>query len=118
MPLPATFLELPTISAVQAAGTGFRLVGPSLDQIEGVATSPDGPWEKASISIEEGHEVLSLGAPMTGSACFLRLFGWPDLVLAVKWPPRVQASAPVPNLPQPSPMPQVEAPKIASAPGL
>jgi hypothetical protein len=87
VPLPATFLDLPTIIAVQAAGPGLRLAGPSLDQIEAVAPSPAGPWEKARIDIEEGHEVLTLNAPGAGGLCYLRLFGWEELVLSVKLPP-------------------------------
>ena len=95
LPLPAAFLDLPTINAVQAAGTGLRLLGPSLDQIEVVAASPDGPWQKASITIEEGHEVLAMTAPITSTSCYLRLFGWADLVLAVKLPPPTTAAMPL-----------------------
>ncbi len=51
------------------------------------------------MTIQGGREVAELTAPLTGDKCFIRLFGWSDLVLAVKVPPlasRVQASQPVP----------------------
>jgi hypothetical protein len=86
IPLPPTFLELPTIGAVQMEAAGFRLTGESLDQIEAVAANPGGPWEKTSISIEEGREVTQSSLPLVGDTCFLKLFGWDDLVLTVKFP--------------------------------
>lgn len=86
-PLPTTFLELPTIAAVQAVPDGFRIEGQSLDQIEAVAAAPGGPWEPSRIAIEAGHEVASIAAPLTGAACYLKLFGWSDLVLTLKVPP-------------------------------
>ncbi len=61
--LPPTFLELPTISAIRAEDTGFRLTGQSLDQIEALAAAPDGPWEKAAVTIEGGREKAELVAP-------------------------------------------------------
>lgn len=86
LPLPATFLDLPAIVAVQRTPTGSRLIGPSLDPIEALAPSPAGPWEKALVAIEEGHESIDLASPLPGGQCFVRVFGWPELVLTLKFP--------------------------------
>lgn len=86
LPLPATFLDLPTIASVQRTTAGTRLIGPSLDAIEALAPSPAGPWEKASVAIEEGRESIDLAAPFQGGQGYLRVFGWPDLVLTLKFP--------------------------------
>ncbi len=87
IPFPVTFLDLPTITSVQAAPPGLRLAGPSLDQLEAVAARPEGPWEPASVRIEEGRETLKVASPPEGNACYLKVFGWPDLVLTLKFPP-------------------------------
>jgi hypothetical protein len=92
--LPATFLDLPAIGAVQQTATGFRLTGTSLDQIEAVAPSRDGPWEKAGLTIEDGREVAEFKTPLTGNTCFLRLFGWDDLAVAVTFPPPLKPPTP------------------------
>jgi len=112
MPLPPTFLELPTIGAIQVEPAGFHLSGQSLDQIEALAASPDGPWEKTTVTIEEGHEVAELAAPLTSSTCFIRLFGWPDLPLSVKLPapPATPRPAPKPDAAPPPPAPPVANP--------
>ncbi|GEM_PF-1075145 len=86
LPLPATFLDLPAIATVQRIPNGSRFIGPSLDPIEALAPTPDGPWEKARVTIEEGHESIDLAAPLQGGQCYLRVFGWPDLVLTLKFP--------------------------------
>jgi len=86
VPLPATFLDLPSIGAIRRQGPGLRLSGQSLDQIESVAASPAGPWSKTTVTIENGHEVAQLDLPLAGDTCYLRLFGWSDLVLSVKVP--------------------------------
>ncbi|NTV73192.1 MAG: hypothetical protein HGA66_03180 [Holophaga sp.] len=86
LPLPATFLDLPTIASVQRTTAGTRLTGPSLDAIEALAPSPAGPWEKARVAIEEGRESIDLAAPFQGGHGYLRVFGWPDLVLTLKFP--------------------------------
>jgi hypothetical protein len=93
--LPATFLDLPAIGSVRAADGGFRLAGPSLDQIERVAPDPGGPWLKPAIAIEAGREVAQVAAPLKGDVC-LKLFGWPDLVLTVKVPPEAVDGKPAP----------------------
>jgi hypothetical protein len=111
-PLPATFLDLPVVSAVQAIPSGARLVGPSLDPIEAVATAPAGPWEKADITLEGGREVMDLTTRLAGDTCYLRLIGWADLVLAVTFPPPPPPPAPVPA---PEVKPAVAAP--GSKPG-
>jgi hypothetical protein len=89
LPLPATFLDLPVIAAVQGAAAGVRLIGPALDSIEAVAAAPGGPWEKVSVIVEEGHETMNLVTPLSGGRCYLRVFGWPELVLALNFPPIV-----------------------------
>jgi len=94
-PLPATFMDLPAIGAVQETATGFRLTGTSLDQIEAVAPSPEGPWQKAGLTIEDGREVAEFNTPLTGNKCFLRLFGWDDLAVAVTFPPLPPAPKPI-----------------------
>jgi hypothetical protein len=86
LPLPATFVDLPTVAAIQITPAGYRLTGPALDQIEAVAPAPGGPWEKVGITIEEGREVVNLATQLPGGQCFLRLFGWADLVLTAKFP--------------------------------
>jgi hypothetical protein len=86
LPIPATFLDLPTIAAIQGSSAGYRLTGPSLDQIEAVAPAPEGPWEKAGLTIVEGYEVVTLGTPLPAGKCCLRLFGWADLPLTVRIP--------------------------------
>jgi hypothetical protein len=97
LPLPATFLDLPAIAAIQLTPSGSKLIGPSLDPIEALAPSPAGPWEKASVAIEDGHESIQLSAPLQGGQCYLRVFGWPDLVLTLKYP-----SPPPPTNPAPA----------------
>ena len=99
MLLPPTFLELPTIGAVQPESAGFRLSGQSLDQIEAVAASPEGPWEKTSITIQEGREVAQSTLPLSGDSCYLKLFGWDDLVLTVKFPVLPPRPITTPSLP-------------------
>jgi hypothetical protein len=120
MPLPPIFMELPTIGAIQAVPAGFRLSGQSLDQIEALAASLDGPWEKTSVTIEEGHEVAMLAAPPTSSTCFIRLFGWPDLPLSVKLPAPPAANPPSgPPVPPPPPAatrPESQAPPMQNKP--
>ncbi|MDR3673087.1 MAG: hypothetical protein P4L36_19740 [Holophaga sp.] len=97
IPLPDTFLELPNIGAIQTEATGFQLTGQSLDQIEAVAPAKDGPWENTAVTIEEGREVARLNTPLNGNTCYIKLFGWSDLVLSVKLPP------PAPPTPKPLP---------------
>ncbi len=111
--LPATFLELPAIGAIQVDAHGFRLTGQSLDQIEAVAATPAGPWEKASVTIEAGREVARMATPLTSDTCYIRLFGWTDLVLAVKVPspppgpkPALAAVPPLPAFPVVKPLPE------------
>jgi hypothetical protein len=96
LPLPATFLDLPVIGAVQPENAGVRLTGQSLDQIEAMAATAEGPWEKTTVTIQGGREVAELTAPVIGDRCFLKLFGWSDLVLAVKVP-QAQVSQPTPQ---------------------
>ena len=100
LPLPATFLDLPVISAYQEAPPGGRLTGPSLDAIEAVAPAPEGPWEQPAVQVEEGHEIMTLTTPLVGNTCYLKVFGWPDLVLAMHLP---VVPAPV-KLPAPPPL--------------
>ena len=113
LPLPPTFLELPTIGAVQLETTGFRLTGESLDQIEAVAANQGGPWEKTSISIEEGREVAKSTLPLAGDTCFLKLFGWDDLVLTVKFPVLPSKPKAMASLPPPEPKDEAAAPPVA-----
>ena len=100
LPLPATFVDLPVIVAVQDAAPGTRLVGPSLDPIEAVAFSLDGPWARPGVQVEEGHETMTLAAPLAGNTCYLKVFGWPELMLAVHYP-QVPASV-KPAVPAPT----------------
>ena len=86
LPLPPTFLDLPNIASIQALPTGARLIGPSLDVIEALAPSPTGPWEKVTVAIEDGHEAINLSSNLQGGPCYLKVFGWPDLVLSLKVP--------------------------------
>ena len=100
IPLLPTFLELPNIGAVETEAAGFQLTGQSLDQIEVVAVSREGPWENAAVSIEDGREVARMATALKGDTCFVKLFGWPDLMLAVKVPP----PRPAPKNPAPPPL--------------
>ena len=93
LPLPATFVDLPVITAVQASPAGLQLIGPSLDPVQEVAPSPTGPWEKVKVVIEEGRETVSVTTPLPASRCYLRLFGWPELVLALNVPVPVKIPA-------------------------
>jgi hypothetical protein len=113
--LPATFLELPAIGAIQVDAHGFRLTGQSLDQIEAVAAAPGGPWEPSRIAIEAGHEVASIAAPLTGAACYLKLFGWSDLVLTLKVPPAPEGNA-APAQASPAAVPAQPPAKAEAAP--
>ncbi|WP_316415699.1 hypothetical protein [Mesoterricola silvestris] len=97
LPLPVTFLDLPTITAVQAAAPGLRLVGPSLDQIEAVAPTATGPWEKAAVLIQDGRETLTVPSPPDAGVCYLKVFGWPDRVLTLKFPPVKPPAEPGPS---------------------
>ena len=95
LPLPATFVDLPVIVAVQPALPGLRMVGPALDSIEAAAFSPEGPWEKVALQIEDGHETMLLRSPIQGNVCYLKIFGWPELTLALQIPaPSVSAPKP------------------------
>jgi len=58
-----------------------------------VAPSPEGPWQKAGLTIEDGREVAEFSTPLAGNRCFLRLFGWDDLAFAVTFPPATGAAA-------------------------
>jgi len=116
VPLPATFLDLPVIVSVLAASPGVALNGPSLDPIEVVGPTPEGPWEKVSVAIEEGHETIrwSGGA---GDTCYLKVFGWPDRVLTLKFPPLPPAPAkPEKTETRPVPPPQAPAPPPSRPP--
>jgi hypothetical protein len=104
IPLGPTFLELPSIAAVETEAAGFQLTGQSLDQIEAVAPSLEGPWESVAVSIEDGREVARMTTPLKGDACFVKLFGWPDLVLTVKVPPPQPAHPGTPPGPKPDPV--------------
>ena len=116
-PLPTTFLELPTIAAVQAGPLGFQILGQSLDQIEAVAPDPGGPWEQAQIAIEAGREVARIDTPLTGATCYIKLLGWADLVLTLKVPPvpaGVVPPATAPAMAPPEPPSKIEAQHPAS----
>jgi hypothetical protein len=114
IPLPDTFLELPNIGAVQSEAAGFQLTGQSLDQIEAVAPTRDGPWENAAVSIEDGREVARLATPLNGNICYIKLFGWSDLVLSVKFP---QPLPPAPKaVAESKPVPEKPATPVAPAP--
>jgi hypothetical protein len=116
IPLPDTFLELPDIGTVQADAAGFQLTGQSLDQIEAVAAVKEGPWENAAVSIEDGREVARLATPLKGNICYIKLFGWADLVLSVTFPPpEPKPVPPVPPAAKPATA-QVPAPEAAPPP--
>jgi hypothetical protein len=102
MPLPAAFLDLPTISSVQADPSGLGLTGPSLDPIEALAPSPTGPWEKISVAIEDGRQVIKSSCRLTGDQCYLKVFGWPEVVLRFKFP-TLSNSLGKPGAPPPEP---------------
>jgi hypothetical protein len=87
VPLPATFLDLPVIAAIEPEGSGWRISGSSLDPIDSAAPTPVGPWQKLAVSVQDGREVADLTTPLPGGVCYLKLVGWGDLVLSVKVPP-------------------------------
>jgi hypothetical protein len=95
-PLPATFVDLPTLGSLRSTGGTFLLSGPSLDQIEWIAPAPGGPWAKLAVQLVGGQEVATLPAPSQDGLYGIRLFGWPDLTLVLKAPaPLPPAAAPV-----------------------
>jgi hypothetical protein len=103
MPLPTTFLDLPAIGSVQGTVTGFRLTGASLDLIEAVAASPAGPWERAAIAIEDGREVAEFTLHLTDNKCYLKLYGWEEVPLALSFPGSAAARPDLPAVVPPVP---------------
>lgn len=132
VPLQPLFLELPEVKDLRLEGAGARLEGPALETIEAVAASPAGPWMPFSFGFTEGLETGGTPAPATDGALFLRLYGWPDLVVRLQGPPPPKAAAPspvpgtvaLPAVPRVAPVkgpeapkaPTVEAPRVPAAP--
>jgi hypothetical protein len=98
-PLPALFLELPTIFTLHQEGTAWRAEGIALDAIERSASSPSGPWVPATIGFQGGKEFTSLADPDSNGVIYLKLYGWPDLVI------RLQGSAIKPSHTTKEPLP-------------
>lgn len=85
--LSPLFIDLPRVAAVQREASGLRLTGPSLEAIEAVAASPQGPWMPFSFGFEGGLEAGGVPPPGEGGLLFLKLYGWPDLVVRLQVPP-------------------------------
>ncbi|HEX9010909.1 MAG TPA: hypothetical protein VF804_11130 [Holophagaceae bacterium] len=118
VPLQPLFLELPEVEAVHLEGTSARLEGPVLETIEAVAPAPGGPWTPFGFGFQDGLETGPAPAPAADGALFLRLYGWPDLVVRLQGPvpPKAVAPAPAPSValpaaPQVAPVKGPEAPK-------
>jgi len=91
-PLPALFLELPVITSLAKEGEAWWVSGPVLDCIESTATSPEGPWEALKLSYRGSGQVAPT-APVNGNGgLFLKLYGWPELVLQVQAPVAKEAA--------------------------
>lgn len=91
--LPPVFLDLPVIKRIYRDEGGLHLEGSALEAIESVAAGPGGPWQAFAFGFEGGREVGGVPTPAAGGALFLRLYGWPDLLL------RLQALAPAADQP-------------------
>lgn len=119
VPLQPLFLELPDVKAVHLDEAGTHLEGPALETIEAVATSPTGPWMPFAFGFTDGLETGGTPAPAADGTLFLRLYGWPDLVVRLQGPvpSKPPAPAPVtssvafPSVPQVAPAKAPEAPK-------
>lgn len=99
-PLPALFLELPTILNLHQEGTAWRAEGTALDTIERSASSTAGPWVPATIGFQGGKEFTSLAAPDGNGVVYLKLYGWPDLLIRLQGPaqkPTRAAKEPTPG---------------------
>jgi hypothetical protein len=92
--LPPTFLDLPVIRRVYQDEGGLHLDGPALEAIEAVAADPAGTWQPFTFGFMDGREVGSVPTPGPKGALFLRLYGWPDLVLRLQAPVPPQPEAP------------------------
>ncbi len=103
VPLNPLFLELPVVKAVHPGKTDSRLDGPNLETIESVASAPTGPWTPFNLDFQDGQETGTAPRPAPDGALYLKLYGWPDLV--------VRLQGPIPPEPPPSPV----APKTGPA---
>lgn len=124
VPLPSLFLELPQVMAVHADGSRVRLEGAVLETIEAVAPAPEGPWTPFSFAFQGGQEVGDAPIPAADGALFLRLYGWPNLVVRLQGPvpspaaPQVEAPGLAPVKVPAAPKPPVVLPPIAPQPPL
>lgn len=114
VPLPPLFLDLPEVEAVHAEGAKARLEGAALETIEAVAPAPGGPWTPFSFGFQGGQETGDAPVPAADGALFLRLYGWPDLVVRLQGPVPPKAVAPAPA---PSPLPLPAVPQVAPVKG-
>lgn len=101
-PLQPLFLELPEVAELVPDGAESRLAGPSLETIEAAASAPGGPWIPFSFGFQDGRESGAAPAPASDGSLYLKLYGWPDLVVRLQGPPPPKsASSPAPAVPGP-----------------
>ena len=133
MPLPALFLDPPIVQRVFRDAEGTHIEGSALETIEAVGVASTGPWTPLVFDFRDGHEQADVPPPDPDGSLFLRLYGWPDLVVRLQGPipppppspkagprpdsakPRVPTVVPVkiPDAPKP---PDVQPPKAPVAP--
>ena len=120
VPLSPLFLELPIVKRAFHDEAGTHLDGPALETIEAVAAAPAGPWVPFVFGFQDDHERADVPAPGTDGAIFLRLYGWPDLVVRLQGPlppPPAGAAMPAPGaagprVPVVAPVKAPEAPQV------
>ncbi len=92
-PVPALFLELPTILSLRQEGEGWVAEG-ALDCLEASASSPAGPWLPLKIGFHEGRQIAPVAPPDGHGILYLKLYGWPDLVVRLQGVPPKAAAKP------------------------
>ncbi|HJV49412.1 MAG TPA: hypothetical protein VJ549_09075 [Geothrix sp.] len=84
--IPALFLELPVVSRLEKEAQAWIMEGPSLESIEATASAAAGPWSPLQIGFHGEKQAAPVASPDEKGVAYLRLYGWPDLVIRVKAP--------------------------------
>lgn len=106
--LPPLFLDLPVVKRIYRDETGIHLEGPALEAIEAVAPGPLGPWVPFTLGFRDGSETAAVPPSSADGSLYLRLYGWPDVLVRLQGP--VMPAVSVPRISAPPSQP-VEAVK-------